>query len=205
MRKESQLIRDRVGRIVCMGGALDVPGNTSPVAECKPTTLSVLYIYIHSCLLVNFYADPYAVKELLFAKHGIPLDRFVMLPLDITTPHELPFPFYIETIDPAFHNTSRPSISQNKSPLAHFTSSFLERTREIMLQFGKDAMELHDIVAVWCATANPPFADDESGKLAPGWHGSRRIFDIERCVYSTRVLVCPPNHFLGKVSSLVGC
>jgi inosine-uridine nucleoside N-ribohydrolase len=27
-------VRDRIGRVVCMGGALDVPGNTSPVAEC---------------------------------------------------------------------------------------------------------------------------------------------------------------------------
>lgn len=36
MRKESQLIIERIGRVVSMGGALDVPGNTSPVAECKP-------------------------------------------------------------------------------------------------------------------------------------------------------------------------
>ena len=35
MRADSQLVTDRIGRIVCMGGALDVPGNTSPMAECK--------------------------------------------------------------------------------------------------------------------------------------------------------------------------
>ena len=29
------VLRSRIGRIACMGGALDVPGNTSPVAECK--------------------------------------------------------------------------------------------------------------------------------------------------------------------------
>ena len=28
-------IRERIGSIMIMGGALDVPGNTSPVAECK--------------------------------------------------------------------------------------------------------------------------------------------------------------------------
>jgi len=35
MRKESRLITERIGRVISMGGALDVPGNTSPVAECK--------------------------------------------------------------------------------------------------------------------------------------------------------------------------
>jgi len=34
MRKDSQLVGDRIGRIISMGGAVDVPGNTSPVAEC---------------------------------------------------------------------------------------------------------------------------------------------------------------------------
>lgn len=111
---------------------------------------------------------------------GIPLDRFLLIPLDITTPHELPFPLYKEIVDPTFENTKFPSISGDKSSIAHFTSSFLERTREIMLAFGKDAMELHDIVAVWCAIANPPFANGKPVALAPGWQGARRVFDIER-------------------------
>lgn len=34
VRLDAVTVRDRVGRIVCMGGALDVPGNTTPVAEC---------------------------------------------------------------------------------------------------------------------------------------------------------------------------
>jgi inosine-uridine nucleoside N-ribohydrolase len=35
MRQDGKLVRERIGRIICMGGALDVPGNTSPVAECQ--------------------------------------------------------------------------------------------------------------------------------------------------------------------------
>lgn len=35
LRSNPIALRDRIGRIVCMGGALDVPGNTSPVAECE--------------------------------------------------------------------------------------------------------------------------------------------------------------------------
>jgi inosine-uridine nucleoside N-ribohydrolase len=35
MRKDAVTVQQRLGRVCCMGGALDVPGNTSPVAECK--------------------------------------------------------------------------------------------------------------------------------------------------------------------------
>ncbi|KAF9018015.1 nucleoside hydrolase [Hymenopellis radicata] len=165
LRHHGDLVRNRIGRVVCMGGALDVPGNTSPVAE------------------FNFFADPFAVKELLIptSSHlGLPLERFLLLPLDITTPHELPFPVYTERVDGAFQ---QPSTGAGKKPITHFTSSFLEQTREVMLQFGKDAMELHDIVAVWCAIANPPWL---SPSLAPGWAASRRVFEIERYGELTR-------------------
>jgi len=33
--KDTTLLHDRIGRVVCMGGALDVPGNVTPVAECR--------------------------------------------------------------------------------------------------------------------------------------------------------------------------
>lgn len=165
IRQNGRLVRERIGRIICMGGALDVPGNISPVAE------------------FNFFADPFAVKELLLSDSGLPLDRFVLLPLDVTTPHELPFPLYNSQIDPTFDSSTNPSALSDKSPLIHFTSSFLEKTREIMLQFGKDAIELHDIVAVWCAIENPPVNDFN---MAPGWEGRKRIFDIERSGEITR-------------------
>lgn len=132
---------------------------------------------------VNYFADPYAVRELLISSdlHPIlPRERFIMLPLDITTPHELPFPVYKDVVDPTFVNTSKPSLASNKAPLVHFTSSFLERTREIMLQFGKDAMELHDIVAIWCAIEHPPFPDSQPMTFARGWQAHARVFDIER-------------------------
>ena len=149
----------------------------------------------HHVISVNFFADPYAVKELLVPSdpgHGIPLERFILLPLDITTPHELSFPYYQATVDPAFKSTAAPSRLEEKTPLVHFTSAFLERTREIMVDFGKDAMELHDIAAVWCALANPshplrpPAGGDrqESRSARPplqeGWKAMRRKFAIER-------------------------
>ncbi|KZT11005.1 nucleoside hydrolase [Laetiporus sulphureus 93-53] len=174
MRRHGDVIRSRIGRIVCMGGALDVPGNTSPVAE------------------FNFFADPYAVRELLTPtspEMGLPLERFLLLPLDLTTPHELPFPYYRDKVDAAFESTKKPSRSQDKPPLVHFTSAFLERTREIMIEFGKDAMELHDIVALWCAIENLPSPDDAVGAiptLQPGWRATKRKFEVERVGELTR-------------------
>ena len=35
LKKDPALVRERLGRVVCMGGALDVPGNATPVAECQ--------------------------------------------------------------------------------------------------------------------------------------------------------------------------
>ena len=52
-----------------------------------------------------------------------------------------------------------------------------------MLGFGKDALELHDIVAVWCAIDNPPVANegrDGLPTLEKGWKALKRVFDIER-------------------------
>ena len=129
------------------------------------------------------------MKELLDPAPGtepFPLERFLLVPLDTTTPHELPFPFYKDRIDPAFDTTANPSKPDGKSPLIHFTSSFLERTREVMILFGKDAMELHDIVAVWCAIENPPPSDEElaASKSLPilqsKWKAAHRRFQVER-------------------------
>ncbi|KAI9569734.1 nucleoside hydrolase [Boletus coccyginus] len=169
-----QTIRTRIGRVIMMGGALDVPGNTSPVAE------------------FNFFADPFATKDLLcpvVPGSGLPLERVLLATLDVTTPHELPFPFYIRHIDPTFDSTWRPSVGLGKTPLTHFTSSVLEHTREIMVTFGKDALELHDVVAVWCAIENPPETVVEENALpglSPGWAAVKRKFDIERTGEVTR-------------------
>ena len=46
MRKDSRLITERIGRVISMGGALDVPGNTNLVAECKFIQLFVFKVLI---------------------------------------------------------------------------------------------------------------------------------------------------------------
>ena len=136
---------------------------------------------------VNFFADPHAVYDVLtptIPDLGFPHERFILLPLDVTTSHEMPFPVYKAEVDPDFENTSSPSNPAGKPPLTHFTSAFLERTREVELSFGKDAMELHDPVAVWFAIENPPGKElaGQSPVLKHGWGTTRRRFQVERCV-----------------------
>jgi len=46
MMKDGEMVRQRIGRIICMGGALDVPGNITPTAECKS-------IYPHFLMFVQ--------------------------------------------------------------------------------------------------------------------------------------------------------
>lgn len=130
-----------------------------------------------SWTLVNFFADPFAVKELLAPKEpntGLPLDRLLLLPLDITTQHQFSFSVYKNKVDPTLDVPSHPSVATDKPPLTHFTSAFLERVHERMLQFGKDSLVLHDPATVWCAIENPP-----SVALSKGWKARPRVFDVE--------------------------
>ena len=197
MRLDAACVRERIGRIVAMGGAFEAPGNVTPVAECRCSYVSKISFLFAA---VNFYADPFAVRELLYPSEpskGLPLDRFILLPLDLTTDHELPFSEYRKWVDPAFSDTLSPSESDAKSPLTHFTSSFLERTAEVpttfrfphslanrlilqvMRGFGVDAVQLHDPITVWCAICNPPMIDNAS-LLRDGWVARKRKFQIER-------------------------
>jgi len=113
--------------ILAMGGALDSPGNTTPCAE------------------FNIYGDAHAAA-VVFAVADVPVYLF---PLDLTTALTLPFEYYTSLVDPHFVDPSVPSRAQEKEPLTHFTSSFLEGTRAVLRQFGGDAMELHDPAVVW--------------------------------------------------------
>lgn len=133
---------------------------------------------------VNFFADPYAVDEVLISpKTRLPLARVLLLPLDITTTHLLPFSSYAERVDPAFAIDS-PSVPTAKTHITHFTSAFFRRTRSVMRAFGRDAMELHDIVAVWAAIAHPPGQEGS----APGWSARRRLFLMERYAINYNVV-----------------
>lgn len=138
-------------------------------------------------LPVNFYADPFAVREVLgldkISAPHFPLNRFVLCPLDLTTRHTLSLETYTERVDPLFKDSGSPSREDTKPVIQHFTSSILERTREVMSELGIYELQLHDPVAVWCAIANPPEREEsteEQPRMQTGWKCDSRIFDIER-------------------------
>jgi len=186
-RADSTLMNEKLGRVVCMGGTLDSPGNTTPVAE------------------FNFYADPYAVREVLGldtssdAPH-FPLNRFVLCPLDLTTRHALSLSTYAKRVDSQFKDSTAPSEEGTKPTIHHFTSSVLERTAEVMRGFGVDALMLHDPLAVWCAIANPPIKEDTGDgqpRMQKGWGCQSRIFDIERAGELTRGMLVVDRRLSG--------
>lgn len=149
-----------------MGGALDHPGNTSPTAE------------------FNCFADPYAADQVLAAVKSGVVRHMTLAPLDITTPHQIPFtdlihPTYVPPSVPA-PNASDKSLS----PLKHLTSAMLGRVRGLQASFGlPDAMEMHDPVAIWYAIAH---AHTAAGSTAEGWECKTRTFKVERTGELTR-------------------
>lgn len=85
-----------------------------------------------------------------------------------------------------------------------------------MLEFGNDAMELHDVVAVWAAAKNPPVKDDAEEVdlgLMEGWGATRRKFAMERYVLAFAAIGSPQGadtysnmvQTTGRESWRVGC
>jgi inosine-uridine nucleoside N-ribohydrolase len=145
----------RVHSVIWMGGAMDVPGNTSPSAE------------------FNCFADPYAADQILAAcKQGA--FKLIMAPLDITSPHTVPFDDLIVTKPE--DDVAKQDKNGVPGPLRVFISSFLHRVRGLQASFGApDAMEMHDPLAIWYAIDN---ADLPTG--SNGWETEQRDFKIER-------------------------
>ena len=153
-QRTNPTIFSRIGGLVWMGGTLDRPGNTSPVAE------------------FNCFADPYAAAQILDAVKAGEF-QCVMAPLDITTPHDVPF---VDLIHPSIvrkaaqataslQDTASPAKAQKiaheaaPSPLEEFIGNMLLRVRGLQASFGlPDAMEMHDPVAVWYAVQNAELA-----------------------------------------------
>ncbi|ODN92830.1 hydrolase [Cryptococcus wingfieldii CBS 7118] len=151
----------KVSRVVWMGGAFESPGNTSPVAE------------------FNCFADPYAAAAILDATKAGKIE-LILAPLDITTPHAIPFYDLIHpSVVPIANETGKVPVKGEPTPLESFTSAMLVRVRGLQASFGlPDSMEMHDPVAVWFALAH---ASQKRGSApAAGWRLKPREFLIER-------------------------
>lgn len=175
----------RVGEVIWMGGALDVPGNTSPVAEfnCFADPVSRRM----PCSSMKFPSAEHLFALLQYAAQAI-VDaveakafNLTMCPLDITTPHTVAFDKLIHKVD---------TQTSQLTPLQEFTSAMLVRVRGLMKSFGlDDAMEMHDPLAVWYALATSGCGQLDALLNENGWQGwtaQRRVFRVERSGELTR-------------------
>jgi len=133
-----------------MGGTLEAPGNTSPTSE------------------FNFFADPYAADIVLKAATLGQFD-FVLVPLDITSRHTIPFDALIRS----------GTEQQKPSILRSLTDPILSRTRHVLAAWGDttDMFEMHDPLAAYFVIEH---GDLDGMNLKPGWTTAKRSFMIER-------------------------
>ena len=166
----------RVKEILVMGGAVNVPGNITPVAE------------------FNFLADPLAAARVLsltsrkpgstlpkgvaepvkYSADTLPEEkrlRLKLFPLDITTTHTLSASQFTSRVSPRL---------KAGSPLAAWTSAFLTPTFKKMVELHEEGkhhegegvdrkggeLSLHDPMCVWYAIEQASTSRDEEPK---GW------------------------------------
>lgn len=180
----------KVGAITVMGGAFDVPGNTSPVAE------------------FNWYADPYSVRVLIdeAPKHpALQSQRLPIqvLPLDITSNHTVPYSKLVKATYETPDDTP-----EGASHLEKFIGTFLTHPRAFTNnmvapeEFHPDQHDLfqaHDPLAVAHAIFAPlPSTGSIDGD---GWKHTPRRFQIETWGDLTRGFCVVNRRFTGKGSS----
>ncbi|KAG8982166.1 hypothetical protein FRC05_000308 [Tulasnella sp. 425] len=148
----------RVGRVVSMGGNLDVPGNTSATSE------------------FNFFADPYAARHVLEEVQKVPRPfEFVLVPLDTTSQHIIVFDRLIPS-DVVDGEGGATKLAVQERPIEAFISTLLRRPRKVLRQLGlTDDFEMHDPLAAWYVirSASAAAAKEE------GWQAIKRKFVIE--------------------------
>ncbi|CBQ72004.1 related to Inosine-uridine preferring nucleoside hydrolase [Sporisorium reilianum SRZ2] len=180
----------KIGAISVMGGAFDVPGNTSPVAE------------------FNWYADPYSVRVLIdeAPRHAalrgkrLPIQ---VLALDVTSDHTVPYSSLVK----ATYETPQ-DAPQGASHLEKFIGTFLTHPRAFTNnlvapeEFHPDQHDLfqaHDPLAVAHAVFAPMPA---SGSMdGHGWKHAPRRFQIETSGDLTRGFCVVDRRFTGKGSA----
>jgi inosine-uridine nucleoside N-ribohydrolase len=139
----------RVKEVVVMGGAIDVEGNITPVAEFNTYADAVATARIFALTSPNPWSTmpppPEKMSSLLAYPKGLPGTlNLTLFPLDVTTPHKLYKSHLDEKLDP---------LIAKGSPLAEWTSAFLNKTFQKIGSLGRKVpdpgLELHDPLCVW--------------------------------------------------------
>ena len=139
----------RVKEVVVMGGAIDVEGNITPVAEFNTYADAVATARVFALTSRNPASTmpPPPVKMSTLPLYPNKLSRTLKLtlfPLDITSPHLLHRSQFDAKLEP---------LIKAGSPLAEWTSAFVHKTYEKIESLTRKqddpGLELHDPLCVW--------------------------------------------------------
>lgn len=139
----------RVKELVVMGGAVNVEGNVTPVAEfnCYADAVAAARVYALTSLTPAATMPPIPAKLSTLPAYPAKLSRRLKLtlaPLDITTPHLITKNYFAERIQPHI---------DAGSPLAVWTSHFIKGAFSKIESMEGDGNEpglsLHDPLTIW--------------------------------------------------------
>jgi inosine-uridine nucleoside N-ribohydrolase len=139
----------RVKEVVVMGGAIDVEGNITPVAEFNTYADAVATARVFALTSPNPASTmpPPPLKISTLAPYPRKLSRplkLTLFPLDVTTPHTLQRSHLSAKLDP---------LIKAGSPLAEWTSAFVHKTFEkiesLTRKQADPGLELHDPLTMW--------------------------------------------------------
>jgi len=135
--------------VVVMGGAIDVEGNITPVAEFNTyaDAVATARVFALTSPNPNSTMPPPPQKLSALGRYPAKLSRqlkLTLFPLDVTTPHLLQ--------KSVFDKKIKPLIAAG-SPLAEWTSAFVLRTYEKIQSLTRrqadPGFELHDPLCIW--------------------------------------------------------
>lgn len=178
----------KVKELVVMGGAVNVSGNVTPVAEfnCYADSIAAARVYALTSPTPRATMPPFPDAMSSLPPYPEKLSkalRLVLCPLDITSPHEISRSYFAEQVKP---------LVDSGSPLAlwvsHFVNGAFNKIESMQGDKIEPALSLHDPLTVWYVlTRDDPmwkFSDkpediriETSGQWTRGMHvidGRRR-------------------------------
>ncbi|RFU30010.1 Purine nucleosidase, partial [Scytalidium lignicola] len=139
----------RVKEVVVMGGAIDVEGNVTPVAEFNTYADAVATARVFALTSPNPASTMPPIPGKLSTLEAYPAKlsktlSLTLFPLDVTSPHLL---------RRSLLQDKAGQLTKDGSPLAEWTSAFIQKTllkiESLTRKQADPGMELHDPLCIW--------------------------------------------------------
>lgn len=139
----------RVKELVVMGGAVNVEGNITPVAEfnCYADTIAAARVYALTSPTPSSTMPPTTEGKFDLGPYPAKLSKRLKLslfPLDITTPHLLNKGYFTSKVQP---------LIDARSPLARWIGTFMfgtfHKIESMVSDDSEPGLSLHDPLCVW--------------------------------------------------------